>query len=69
MKLEYILLQAEGAEEGGGGQGIQQIIMFGLIGLVFYFFMLRPQIKRSKEAIWFFGNGSVTITKLTKRIT
>jgi preprotein translocase subunit YajC len=50
MKLEYILLQAEGAAEGGGGQGIQQIIMFGLIGLVFYFFMLRPQIKRSKEA-------------------
>jgi preprotein translocase subunit YajC len=47
MNLNAILLQEGGA---GGGAFSQQLIMFGLIGIVFYFFMLRPQIKRSKEA-------------------
>lgn len=28
---------------------IQQLIMLGLIGVVFYFFMIRPQQKRTKE--------------------
>ena len=37
-----ILLQAEGG-------GAAQFIMLGLIVVVFYFFMIRPQIKRSKE--------------------
>lgn len=27
----------------------QQMIMFGLIILVFYFFMIRPQVKKSKD--------------------
>lgn len=44
--MKTILLQA--AESEGGG--MQQLIMFGLIGLIFYFFMIRPQMKRSKEA-------------------
>jgi preprotein translocase subunit YajC len=38
------------AEEAQEGAFFQQILMFGLIGLVFYFFMLRPQIKKSKVA-------------------
>jgi len=38
-----ILLQA------GGGLGIQQLIMFGAIAVVFYFFMIRPQVKKQKD--------------------
>jgi len=38
-----ILLQA------GGGLGYQQLIMFGLIAVVFYFFMIRPQVKKQKD--------------------
>ncbi|TSD66099.1 preprotein translocase subunit YajC [Inquilinus sp. KBS0705] len=39
-----ILLQA-----AGGGLGYQQLIMFGLIAVVFYFFMIRPQVKKQKD--------------------
>ena len=39
-----ILLQA-----AGGGFGSQQLIMLGLIALVFYFFMIRPQVKKQKD--------------------
>ena len=39
-----ILLQA-----ASGGFGTQQIIMFGLIAIVFYFFMIRPQVKKQKD--------------------
>ncbi len=42
------LLQATGGAEGGSIY--QSLIMFGLIGLVFYLFMIRPQMKRTKEA-------------------
>jgi len=38
-----ILLQAS------GGFGSQQLIMFGLIAVVFYFFMIRPQVKKQKD--------------------
>ena len=31
------------------GFGSQQIIMFGLIAIVFYFFMIRPQVKKGKD--------------------
>lgn len=40
--ISTILLQASGF-------GIQQIITFGLIAIVFYFFMIRPQVKKSKD--------------------
>lgn len=49
MNFSLILLQAEGAQQQPGF-GMQQIIMFGLIALVFYLFMIRPQMKRTKEA-------------------
>lgn len=41
--IATILLQA------AGGFGTQQIIVFGLIALVFYFFMIRPQVKKQKD--------------------
>ena len=42
--IATILLQA-----AGGGFGTQQLIMFGLIAIVFYFFMIRPQVKKQKD--------------------
>jgi preprotein translocase subunit YajC len=33
----------------GGGFGSTQLIMFGLIIVVFYFFMIRPQVKKQKD--------------------
>ena len=49
MKELGILLMspAEGAKDGGG---LQTIIMFGAIFIVFYLFMIRPQMKKTKEA-------------------
>ncbi len=41
--IATILLQA------GGGFGGQQLIVFGLIAIVFYFFMIRPQVKKQKD--------------------
>jgi preprotein translocase subunit YajC len=51
MNLLTILLQgcAPTGGEGGGGGGTQTLIMMGLIFAVFYFFMIRPQMKRQKE--------------------
>ncbi|PAW93683.1 preprotein translocase subunit YajC [Mucilaginibacter sp. MD40] len=40
--ISTILLQA-------GGMGTQNLIMFGLIAVVFYFFMIRPQVKKQKD--------------------
>lgn len=33
----------------GGSSTTPQLIMFGLIAVVFYFFMIRPQVKRQKD--------------------
>ena len=41
--IATILLQA------GGGLGYQQLFMFGAIAVVFYFFMIRPQMKKQKD--------------------
>lgn len=49
MKGLGILLMSQpegGAKEGGG---LQTLIMFGAIFLVFYLFMIRPQMKKQKE--------------------
>jgi preprotein translocase subunit YajC len=35
--------------DGGGGNLISTIIMFGAIFLIFYFMIIRPQQKRAKE--------------------
>jgi preprotein translocase subunit YajC len=41
--LLLVLLQAQ------GGSPYQSLIMIGLILVVFYFFMIRPQIKKTKD--------------------
>ena len=43
--LNYILLMAGNGEENP----YQMFIMMGLIVVVFYFFMIRPQVKKQKE--------------------
>ena len=50
--MKTILLQvAEGATESGKIFGIdQQFYMYGAIAIIFYFFMIRPQMKKTKEA-------------------
>ena len=40
--MNTILLQAE-------GQGSAQLLFFGLIFVVMYFFMIRPQVKKQKK--------------------
>ena len=42
--IATILLQASGS-----GLGMQQLVVFGLIAIVFYFFMIRPQVKKQKD--------------------
>lgn len=41
--------QAGGAEAGGSGQLVTTVITFGLVILIFYFLIIRPQNKRQKE--------------------
>lgn len=48
--LTYILLQA------ADGSNISSIILFVGIGVVFYFFMIRPQQKKQKEQKKFVEN-------------
>ncbi len=45
MNQTLVLLQQGGQQQSGWST----LIMFGLIALVFYFFMIRPQLKRNKE--------------------
>ncbi len=42
------LLQT-GAPAGGSGQLISTLVMFGMVFLIFYFLIIRPQNKRQKE--------------------
>lgn len=44
--MEFLLLQASGAPQGGG---TAQLILFGAMLLVFWFFLIRPQAKRQRE--------------------
>ena len=48
--MELIFLQA------GGNQGIITLIFWGLIILVFWLFMIRPQAKRQREQRQFIDN-------------
>ena len=63
MNTQFItLLEVAPAAESGG---LNPLIMFGLIGIVFYFFMIRPQMKRTKEAKAFregIGAGDKVVT-------
>lgn len=53
MNLQTILLQAQGAAQGGG---MSMIVMMVIIFAIMYFFMIRPQNKKQKE-IRNFRNG------------
>lgn len=46
MFINSILLQA-----AGGGMDYKMLIMMGLVFVVFYFFMIRPQQKKQKDAV------------------
>lgn len=45
MKTTFIIAQA--AEQGGG---MSSLLMLGGMFLILYFFMIRPQMKKAKEA-------------------
>ena len=47
--LNFILLQAQTNSQPNGGNPWSFWIMMGLIFVVFYFFMIRPQRKKQKE--------------------
>jgi preprotein translocase subunit YajC len=47
--LELLFAMAPQGGEGGGSGLISTLIMFGAIFLIFYFMIIRPQQKRSKE--------------------
>jgi preprotein translocase subunit YajC len=49
MQTLNFLLMSPPAAGGQSNGGVTQIIMFGLIFVVFYFFMIRPQMKKAKE--------------------
>ena len=53
------------AAPGGISPGLMNILMIGLIVVVFYFFMIRPQMKKQKEQTNFLGE----IGKGTKIVT
>jgi len=48
-KLDLLLAMAPSPGEGGSSSFISTIIMFGAIFLIFYFMIIRPQQKRTKE--------------------
>ena len=48
--LVFLMAPAGGAAEGGGGVGSMSfLLMMGLIFVVMYMFMIRPQQKKQKE--------------------
>ena len=46
--MDYLIAMAPSGE-GGGGNLVSTIIMFGAIFVIFYFMIIRPQQKRAKE--------------------
>jgi preprotein translocase subunit YajC len=50
MTLLFQFLTGGAAPSGPGGPGMQSLIFLLLIIVVFYFFMIRPQVKKQKEA-------------------
>lgn len=44
-----INILAQAAQQAQGGDGLQMIITFVLIGVIFYFLLIRPQRKQQKE--------------------
>ena len=46
--MEFLIAMAPQGGDGGGGL-VSTLIMFGAIFLIFYFMIIRPQQKRSKD--------------------
>lgn len=68
--LNFIILQATTSSQNGW---MGQLLLFGGIALVFYFFMIRPQQKKSKDQKTFLesikkGDQVVTIGGLHGRV-
>ena len=53
MSFLFQILAAPAGGPAGGGAGMQSLIFLLLIIVVFYFFMIRPQVKKQKEASTF----------------
>ena len=47
--MNYLLMAQPAAQGAGQSSPYMSFIMLGLIMVVFYFFMIRPQMKRQKE--------------------
>ncbi len=47
--IENLIAMASANGQGGGGNLISTLIMFGAIFFIFYFMIIRPQQKRAKE--------------------
>lgn len=47
--LPLLLGASEGGSSGGSGQMVTTFITFGLVILIFYFLIIRPQNKKQKE--------------------
>ena len=75
MNIQSILLFAQPAANGAkGGSGYSMLIFLGLMILVFYFFMIRPQQKKQKQVQQFRenlkkGDKVVTIGGIHGKIT
>ncbi|PID91354.1 MAG: preprotein translocase subunit YajC [Bacteroidetes bacterium] len=50
MNSFFSFLTAQATPGAGGGAGMSSLVFLLLIIVVFYFFMIRPQVKKQKEA-------------------
>jgi preprotein translocase subunit YajC len=71
MNLNTIILMTQ---PNGEGSGMSTLIMLGAMAIVFYFFMIRPQVKKQKEQKNFreslkTGDKIVTIGGIHGKIT
>ena len=49
--MNYLIILQTPAAPASGGSGMQSLIFLLLIFVVFYFFMIRPQMKKQKDAV------------------
>jgi len=54
--MNFLFQMLAAAPAGPAGGGMQSLIFLLLIIVVFYFFMIRPQMKKQKEATSFRGS-------------
>jgi preprotein translocase subunit YajC len=47
--MDFLISNAYAQDPAAGGNPYQTLIMLGLIFVVFYFLLIRPQMKRAKE--------------------